>query len=228
MKFPLNKLASIQQIISLESRTTVHVPLERLGSEYGGWWLDTRSLNADSVVYSFGVGDDASFDLALIQRWGMVVHAFDPTPRSLQWVQAQTMPVEFQFHSWGLADYDGVAQFRPPEDEHHVSFTMTNSFSSDSVTGEVCQLSTIMRRLGHTHIDILKMDIEGAEYGVLDVLSRSPVPINQLLIEFHHRFPGVGWRQTATALRKLFTLGFNVAHTSRRGDFLLLSKPYKA
>ena len=40
-----------------------------------------------------------------------------------------------------------------------------------------------------SRIDILKMDIEGAEYDVIDDIINSPVPIAQVLIEFHHRFP---------------------------------------
>ena len=43
-----------------------------------------------------------------------------------------------------------------------------------------------MRELGRDHIDVLKMDIEGSEYGVLeDVLY---LDIRQLLVEVHQRF----------------------------------------
>ena len=57
------------------------VPCELLGTEYGGHTLATAGLHTGSVVYSFGVGEDVSFDVALIQRFGSIVHAFDPTPR---------------------------------------------------------------------------------------------------------------------------------------------------
>ena len=49
-------------------------------------------------------------------------------------------------------------------------------------------LSTILEKLGHNRIDILKMDIEGAEYEVIEDIISSTVPIQQVLIEFHHRF----------------------------------------
>ena len=37
-------------------------------------------------------------------------------------------------------------------------------------------LATLMRRNGDNHIDLLKLDIEGAEYGVLDDLLRRRLP----------------------------------------------------
>ena len=39
---------------------------ERFGSEYGGWDVVVTGLNAGSVVYSFGVGEDASFDVSSV------------------------------------------------------------------------------------------------------------------------------------------------------------------
>ena len=42
-----------------------------------------------------------------------------------------------------------------------------------------------MSELGHDRIDLLKLDIEGAEYEVLDhVLSRN-IPVGAICVEFH-------------------------------------------
>src|SRR5260221_4470309 len=50
-----------------------------------------------------------------------------------------------------------------------VSFTMLRGIPSKrTATGEVCQLSTIMKNLGHQRINLLKVDIEGAEYELID------------------------------------------------------------
>lgn len=213
----------LQQRLSAEARVRRPLPVERLGTDYGGWSLATGALAADSLVYSVGVGDDVSFDLALIQRWGLTVHAFDPTPRSQAWLAAQRLPPQFQFHPWGLADYDGVAHFQPPADPRHVSYTLTPAAGAGGAVGEVGRLTTLMARLGHARLDVLKLDIEGAEYAVVADLVRAPAPIGQLLIEFHHRFPGMGWARTAQALRQLRGIGFEVAHVSRRGDEFLLA-----
>jgi FkbM family methyltransferase len=212
----------LQQRLSSEVHVQLSVPAERLGTAYGGWWLAPQGLSAASIIYSFGVGDDVSFDLALIQRWGATVHAFDPTPRSVQWVRAQTLPAQFQFHDYGLADFDGMAQFIPPANPRHVSYTLLAQTGqrSEAARGPVYRLATIMQRLGHAYIDLLKLDIEGAEYAVVEDLARSPspLPIRQLLVEFHHRFEGLGWRKTEHALQQLRRLGFKLFRVSRRGD----------
>ena len=43
---------------------------ERFGSEYGGWDIVVEFIDASSIVYSFGVGEDATFDTAMINRFG--------------------------------------------------------------------------------------------------------------------------------------------------------------
>ncbi len=48
--------------------TDVHVPLEFHGSDYGGWAIAADSLSADSVVLSFGIGEDVTFDEAIIGK----------------------------------------------------------------------------------------------------------------------------------------------------------------
>ncbi|MGC2298446.1 MAG: hypothetical protein WA476_06560, partial [Acidobacteriaceae bacterium] len=57
-----------------------------LGTVYGGWTIAPDLLNANSVMFSFGVGNDISFDLATIERFGMTVHGFDPSPEAIRWI----------------------------------------------------------------------------------------------------------------------------------------------
>ncbi|GIS18490.1 MAG: hypothetical protein CM15mP120_04060 [Pseudomonadota bacterium] len=59
-----------------------------------------------------------------------------------------------------------------------------------------------MRDLGHDHLDVLKMDIEGAEYAVLDDMLQSNILPDQLLVEFHHgkrKKGGSQWRRRVSA-----------------------------
>ena len=78
-------------------------------------------------------------------------------------------------------------------------------------------LTTIMKDLGHERIDVLKMDIEGAEYSVLEGLLGSAVRPVQILVEFHHRFSSLNKSQTLKAIRELRQAGYALAHISSTG-----------
>jgi FkbM family methyltransferase len=186
--------------------------IERFGSKYGGWVIAPKRINSESIIYSFGIGEDASFDVDMIQRFGVKVHAFDPTPKSIEWVHRQNFPANFILHEYGLADFDGESLFNPPENPHYVSYTILErpSTKMNAICVQMKKLETIMKDLGHTKIDLLKMDIEGAEYRVIEELINSNIRPNQLLIEFHHRFPGVGIKKTKDAIEKLRKIGYSL------------------
>ena len=95
-----------------------------LGNEHARWCVCPTRFTPQRIVYSFGVGEEISFDLELIRQFGVRVHAFDPTPRSIQWVRTQAAPAEFVFHEYGVADIDGTCQFAPPENPTHVSHSV--------------------------------------------------------------------------------------------------------
>lgn len=192
----------------------------RLGNDRARWCISPGSISAPSVVYSFGIGEDLSFDLELIRRFGVWVHAFDPTPRSIEWLKSQELPEQFVFHDFGVAEYDGIATFNPPENSAHVSYSVVprDTTSGSIVKAPVRRLTTIMRALGHQSIDLLKMDIEGAEYDVISDLLSSRVQVDQLLVEFHHKWPEIGLLKTRNTVDQLNSAGFRIFDISPSGE----------
>jgi FkbM family methyltransferase len=164
-------------------------PRAHLGSDYGGWWVRTDLLNAASIVYSCGVGRDITFDLEMIKRFGMQVRAFDPTPRALEWLSSQHVPSEFLLSATGIADYDGVGEFvlrtNPDFDSYELGAPIDGAF--DRVDLPVKRIASLMNGFGDDHLDLLKLDIEGAEYRVLADVIDSGIDVRQLLVEFHFR-----------------------------------------
>lgn len=155
------------------------------GSEYGGWHLDTSLISDKSIIWSAGVGTDISFDLTLMGHTNVTIHAFDPTPRCLKWLAGQTLPKTFIMHEYGISNTDGIKRFEFPEKEEYVSFKESENKGIPTIELPVKKVSTIMKALNHDKIDVLKMDIEGSEYAVIDeLLSNKILPI-QLLVEFH-------------------------------------------
>lgn len=187
--------------------------MEYLGNMGAGWMTETQKLCADSVVFSFGVGTDISWDLALIQKFGCTVHAFDPTPRSKEWLQSQQLPSQFIFHSYGLATHDGDMEFYDPPNPHNVSYSSVRKNGEPTLL-PVKHLATIMRELQIDHIDILKMDIEGVEFLVL--WNIRALPVKQLLVEFHDRFFKFGSIRRVIVILMLKLSGFKVVYKDAR------------
>jgi FkbM family methyltransferase len=194
--------------------------LVSLGGDGAAWSICPTGLGRDSVVYSVGIGTDISFDLALIERYGVTVHAFDPTPGSIAWLEAQPLPARFKWQQVGLAAYDGQASFFPPDNPAFISHTMLPrpAAGDRAIRVDVRRISTLMRDLGHDRLDALKMDVEGAEYDVVDDILASGVNIEQLLIEFHHRFPDVGIERTRQAVANLNAAGYRIFAVSDTGE----------
>lgn len=93
----------------LRLRTEIKVPIVK----DGGWWFTPEGLNSDSIVYSLGVGDEIDFDLSIIDKYGVEVHAFDPTPSSIGMLGSKSLPEKFHFHPWAVTAADGTLNFYP-------------------------------------------------------------------------------------------------------------------
>lgn len=164
-----------------------------LGNYYGGFFVASDFVNSASIVYSFGIGEDLSFDRALSDAFGCNVMCFDPTPKSLAWVEAQpeALTRHLKIFPYGLARKTHIAELFLPKNKDHVSGSIVAQSVVDtgnSVHVELKSIRDILAETGHNKIDVLKMDIEGAEYEFIDGLAASGVTVGQLLVEFHGRF----------------------------------------
>ena len=74
-------------------RATPRDDVTRLGSAGGGWWVPRRHLSADSVCYLAGVGEDISFDLALIDAFGCAWWQSIPRPRRSRTSRSGESPI---------------------------------------------------------------------------------------------------------------------------------------
>lgn len=207
----------VRQLAGRELRhfVQVHRPMAR----YGDWTVAPSGLKRGGIAYSLGVGEDATFDTALIEHFGMEVHAFDPTPRAIAWVSRQNLPPGFHFHPTGVGGHDGTADFAPSGNSGNPSYRMRENaaLASAPVTCPVRKLSTLTRMLGHPQVELLKIDIEGAEYDVIDDLLDSDIEVHQLLVEFHHRFGNIGRGRTARAVSCLQEAGYRIFFISPSG-----------
>ena len=118
-----------------------------------------------------------------------------------------------------MADRDDVMTFYPPSNPKHVSFSVNNpSEKSNGVKLTTYRLETIMRKLGHNKIDLLKMDIEGCEYSVLNDIIFNNYNIDQILVEFHHRRDKEKMIKTIKIISELQKQTYMIFYISTSGE----------
>ena len=189
----------------------------RLGDPGGRWSVVPDALGT-GTVYAFGVGTDISFERDLIARYGVTVHAFDPTPIALEWAASQRLPEGFLLHPYGVADFDGSARFAAPRKRKFVSFSLVRREGvGPAVEVPVHRVTTLIGMLHLPPPDVIKMDIEGAEYAVLPDVLASDLRPAQILVEFHHRWREVGARRTRAVLELLAASGYRIADVAENG-----------
>ena len=183
--------------------------LEKLGSPtYGGWIVPTDKLHPDAVCYLAGAGEDISFDVQLVKRFACQVFIFDPTPRAkkhfdeviqsavtgkrIQGTTGEYYDIDadsistLKFESVGLWKQEETLRFYAPKDPSHVSHSISNlQHTGEYFLAPVNRLSKLMKANEHRQLDILKLDIEGAEFDVIDTILEDEVRIRILCVEFH-------------------------------------------
>lgn len=201
----------VKQLLFPDIRYRLHkVPatLGKLGTDYGGWIIPLEWVNEHSVCYLAGAGEDISFDVLLANRFHCNVFIFDPTPRAKVHFDRVVASADsgspltiygnyryeidretarhLQFRAIGIWKQAETVKFFAPRDESHVSHSISNrQDTSEFFEAGVERLSAIMRSNGHQRIDLLKLDIEGAEYEVIDSIIEDKLSIGILCIEFH-------------------------------------------
>ena len=198
----------------------ISVECEVLGSEYGGWPVAISGVGPDTTIFSFGAGYDISFDLAAVDRFGCTVLVFDPTPKSVAWMSSQILPDRVKFHPIGIDHADGEAEFHSPSNPEHVSFAINRTPAANgpySVMATVMRLESIIAHFDAPPPDILKLDIEGFEYRVIDDILSGPIRPTQLLVEFHHKKYGFDISDTMQLVNRLKSAGYRTFHVSESG-----------
>lgn len=209
------------------------LPLERIGTTYGGWTVPAGLIDPQSICYCVGVGEDITFDLGLIERYGCDVHAYDPTPRAVAFVERTCHDMaKYHFYPYGLWDEETVLRFYAPADPAHVSHSILNLQKTDHYFEAPCRrLSSVMRENGHARLDLLKLDIEGAEYRVLASLIDDGLDVRVICVEYDEiRSPldGEYRSRVKASLDRLLDYGYRLAAVEFSNYTLVRASPAPA
>ena len=182
-----------------------------IGGDYGGFYVLDENIDSNSVVFSFGIGTDISFDKGMIEKYNCTVFGFDPTPKSINWINQNDIPEKFNFYPYGIDTETGIKHFFLPRNKDYVSGSVINHANVDELDRIEVTMKSIDDIIRETKINapnIIKMDIEGSEYDVIPTLLALEKPPDQVLIEFHHRYVKNGMKKTMEILHQFSKNGY--------------------
>lgn len=188
-------------------------PLVRIGSAGdGGYVLPQRMLECSEFLVSLGINDDWSFDLDFAARSRLKgIHAYDHTISEQTFIRRARKSLRRLMYGKATLeqvrrDYDLLRSFRSffggPAKHHAERVNHWPQHSHD------VSLQQILERVPGDRI-FLKIDIEGAEYGLVDTLVSQRRRITGLAMEWH--FCDVMRLSFLDAVRRL-QVGFDLVH----------------
>jgi FkbM family methyltransferase len=166
------------------------------------------------------VGEDISFDTAVMDDYDCEIFAFDPTPKSIVWIKKQNIPDNFIFIPCGISGKTEQRLLHLSNTPLDISASIYVHGYTDADKGVIVQmksLSDIAEEYHHKYIDILKMDIEGSEFDVIRNLPENIV-FGQIVVEFHERFFNDGEKVLKETFKILKKSGYRCFAVSPHGD----------
>jgi len=192
-----------------------------IGSEYGRCAVVLDLIPFGSTVISAGVGEDISFDLELINSRECNVIGIDPTEKARRYVK-KIKNEHFYFMQKALCPQGNktirIYKNRNPD---HVSDSITPHHHAVS-PGEFYEAETISVQdllQKYNNISLLKMDIEGAEYPVLNSVCKLDIP--QIYVAFHGSITNHTISDTTGCIGRLRQMGYVPVHQIGRLDQLI-------
>lgn len=195
----------------------------KLGNECS-WFVDTTILDQSSIIYSGGVGNDISFELDLTNKFGCNVLLFDPSETGLKTMnRKESQHKRLIFFPVGLDKKDSVVKFSKPENSIEGSFTILRDIQKDFVEFSCRSMYSLTKEFKHNVVDLLKIDIEGFEYGVIDDILENKIEVKQICVEFHHFFKEIPRSKTYKTIKQLKSNGYVLIH-KHRSDYTFIKK----
>jgi FkbM family methyltransferase len=200
----------------------------RLGTRYGGWWVFGPAIGRDPLLIDCGLGRDISFPTLFLERFGGRVIGIDPNPAALAHCRERCpagmiLRAEAFWREAGqeLTFHLPRPQERLPQGADGVSGSLlaSHSYAGDAkLPVRTTSFSEVLASAKRSGCDVLKLDIEGAEYEVLGALCSSGEIRRacQLLVEFHHHCTDHSLQQTLDIAALVQSAGFRLAHTEDR------------
>ena len=229
--------------------------IRHIGTQYGGYDIFDDNLSKP-VIISCGLGEDASFDIDMINIYNAKVFSIDPTPRSCDYYndikkrfgkkgsgkfnETGFLNVElynlekvnndnFKYINKAIwSENNKIIKLFFPKNKNFVSLSINNKEQYNKkkyILTKTISYNQIINDYNLEKIDILKLDIEGAEIEVIHSLLSQEKKIfpNQLIVEFDiRRRPSFKSLRELNKVHRKIKKYYKLIHINSKGDFTYL------
>jgi hypothetical protein len=183
-------------------------PLTEVGTGSERWMVPAGTINGAWTCYCIGAGSDLAFDLELIRRYGATVRRLDPE-KALRREAGPDVAADPRLTviEAAVAPQDGTSE--------------SGETTSDG-REPPRSLRSLMEQLGDQQVQLLKLNIGGDEYGLLETLDLRSLGVRVLLVKLH------ATRRVDEALRLLERLrsqGYQPVHCTPRAGLTFVGHP---
>ncbi|MES2617676.1 MAG: FkbM family methyltransferase [Bacteroidota bacterium] len=209
---------------------------ESIGNDYGFMIVPKGLIQPSSNILSFGVGEDIEAEIDLIKKYNCTVHLYDPTDISVKYIDKvkreltekneQNIADKIIFYAAALWKTVGTVKFFKPKEETFVSHSINNIEATDNFVEVPSEtIKSIMGKLNINQVDYIKMDIEGAEYEVMDNILADNINFKAIYLEYHYNVNHSVYRDImniSDSLKRLTQLNYQVIYCNRFRYFCLV------
>ncbi|MGC8751871.1 FkbM family methyltransferase, partial [Hydrotalea sp.] len=154
----------------------------------GGHYLEIHSINKNDFVFDLG-GNLGNFSSAILDQFGCTCYIVEPNPVLFSQLPKHKNLIPLNY---AITDKEGDIAFEISENNEASSVFLSIASKwnyQKTITVRSKTLNNLMIELKIPAIDILKIDIEGAELVLFKSLSDTDITqIKQISVEFHESF----------------------------------------
>lgn len=183
-------------------------------SSYAWHTLHPRFISADTVVVDLGA-NEGRFSQLITREFGSACHAVEPDPAIFARIPANERIRKYCLAIGGTV---GRVPFSIAESSLASRVVEDSSPGAETIEVEQTTLADFVQGFRIPRMDVLKVDIEGAEIAAIDACEDDLLrTIGQITIEFHDFCGIVPPEDAERVLGRLERLGFSCVRMSRVG-----------